>query len=79
MPKALVIYATRSGQTESTADFVAKGIRFTGMEARVVNATADNRGASAGFESGAPPGNGMFACRQKHGVPGFDPEDNVAL
>ena len=39
MPKALVMYATRSGQTESIANFVAEGIRFTGMDARVVNAT----------------------------------------
>lgn len=39
MPKALVMYATRSGQTESIANFVAEGIRFAGMDARVVNAT----------------------------------------
>jgi flavorubredoxin len=37
MPKALIVYATRSGQTRSIAEFVAEGIRFTGCEAEVVN------------------------------------------
>lgn len=40
MAKALVVYATRSGQTQSIADLVAEGIRFTGVDAAVVNATS---------------------------------------
>jgi flavorubredoxin len=38
MPKAVVVYATRTGQTQSIAEFVAEGIRFTGTDAKVVNA-----------------------------------------
>ncbi|MFH1115641.1 MAG: flavodoxin domain-containing protein [Pseudomonadota bacterium] len=39
MPKALIVYATRAGQTQSIADLIAEGIRFTGSEAKVINAT----------------------------------------
>jgi flavorubredoxin len=38
MAKALIVFATRAGQTQSIADLVAEGIRFTGNEAKVVNA-----------------------------------------
>jgi flavorubredoxin len=38
MPKAAVLYATRSGQTQKIADLIAEGIRFTGCEAKVINA-----------------------------------------
>lgn len=37
MPKALVIYATRTEQTKQIAEYIAEGIRFTGAEAIVVN------------------------------------------
>ncbi len=40
MAKALIVYATRSGQTQSIADLIAEGIRFTGADATVVNATS---------------------------------------
>ncbi len=39
MPKALIVYATRTGQTQSIADLIAEGIRFTGSEAKLINAT----------------------------------------
>lgn len=39
MPRALIVYATRAGQTQSIADLIAEGIRFTGSEAKVINAT----------------------------------------
>ncbi len=39
MAKSLVVYATRSGQTQSIADLVAEGIRFTGADAVVMNVT----------------------------------------
>lgn len=39
MGKALLIYATRSGQTQNIADLIAEGIRFTGADAKVVSAT----------------------------------------
>lgn len=35
--KALIIYATRTNQTKKIADLIAEGIRFGGMEAKVVN------------------------------------------
>lgn len=37
MAKALVVYATRSGETNNIANLIAEGIRFTGGEAIVVN------------------------------------------
>ncbi len=39
MPKALVVYTTRTGQTQNIADLIAEGIRFTGSDAKVINAT----------------------------------------
>ena len=39
MAKALVVYATRSGETKNIADLIAEGIRFSGAEANVVNIT----------------------------------------
>jgi flavorubredoxin len=38
MPKALIAYASRTGETQSIADYIAEGIRFTGAEAKVVDA-----------------------------------------
>jgi flavorubredoxin len=38
MPKALIVYATRTGQTRKIAELIAEGIRFGGGEARVVSA-----------------------------------------
>ena len=39
MAKALVVYATRSGDTKNIAELIAEGIRFSGAEAKVVNIT----------------------------------------
>ena len=39
MGKALVVYASRSGETKRIADLIAEGIRIQGSEASVVNAT----------------------------------------
>jgi len=39
MAKALIVYATRSGDTKDIADLIAEGIRFSGAEAEVVNIT----------------------------------------
>jgi flavorubredoxin len=39
MPKALIVYATRTGSTQSIADYIAEGLRFTGTDVTVVNAT----------------------------------------
>lgn len=38
MPKVLVAYASRTGETQSIADYIAEGIRFTGVDAKVVDA-----------------------------------------
>ncbi|MEJ5301107.1 MAG: flavodoxin domain-containing protein [Thermodesulforhabdaceae bacterium] len=35
--KALIIYATRTNQTQRIAELIAEGIRFGGVEAKVVN------------------------------------------
>ena len=37
MAKALVVYATRTGETQTIADLIAEGIRFSGHEAEVVS------------------------------------------
>jgi flavorubredoxin len=39
MAKALVVYASRSGQTQKIADLIAEGLRFAGLEAEVKSAT----------------------------------------
>lgn len=39
MATALIVFATRAGQTENIADLIAEGMRFTGMDAKVVHAT----------------------------------------
>ena len=39
MAKALVVYATRSGDTKNIAELIAEGIRFQGSEATVLNVT----------------------------------------
>lgn len=39
MAKALIVYATRSGATKNLADRIQQGIRQTGHDAEVVNAS----------------------------------------
>jgi NAD(P)H dehydrogenase (quinone) len=39
MAKALIVYATRTGETEKIGNLIAEGIRFTGHEAEVVRVT----------------------------------------
>jgi flavorubredoxin len=39
MAKVLIVYATRSGETEGIARLISEGIRFTGAEAKVLNVT----------------------------------------
>ncbi len=36
MAKALIVYATRAGETQQIADLIAEGIRFSGHEAEVL-------------------------------------------
>jgi flavorubredoxin len=37
MAKVLIVYATRTGETQTIADLIAEGIRFSGHEAEVVS------------------------------------------
>ena len=37
MGKALIVYATRTGETKSIAELIAEGIRFEGYDAKVMN------------------------------------------
>jgi len=37
MPKAIVVYASRTGNTKEMAELIAEGIRFSGGEAEVVD------------------------------------------
>jgi len=39
MAKVLIVYASRTGETEQIANLIAEGIRFSGMEAKVVKVT----------------------------------------
>jgi flavorubredoxin len=39
MAKALIVYATRTGETEKIGNLIAEGIRFSGHEAVVMNVT----------------------------------------
>ena len=36
MAKVLIVYATRTGETQTIGDLIAEGIRISGHEARVV-------------------------------------------
>lgn len=38
MAKVLIVYASRTGETEQMGNLIAEGIRFSGQEAEVVNA-----------------------------------------
>ena len=38
MPKALIVYATRTGETRQIAELIAEGIRFSGHQAETVDA-----------------------------------------
>ena len=38
MPRALIVFATRAGETRNIAELIAEGIRFSGADAEVVNA-----------------------------------------
>jgi flavorubredoxin len=38
MSKALIVYATRTGETRKIAELIAEGIRFSGYEAEVADA-----------------------------------------
>lgn len=40
MAKALVVFATRKGETEAIAGLVAEGMRFSGVEVQSLNANA---------------------------------------
>ena len=39
MPRTLLVYTTRAGETKNIAELIAEGIRFSGAEAKVVNAS----------------------------------------
>jgi flavorubredoxin len=39
MAKALIVYATRTGETEKIGNLIAEGIRFSGHETHVIQAT----------------------------------------
>ena len=43
MAKALIVYATRTGETEKIGNLIAEGIRFSGHEANVVKLTDINK------------------------------------
>ena len=51
MSKVIIVYATRSGETEEIARLIAEGIRFSGAEASVVNITdIKNEGDLEGYD-----------------------------
>jgi flavorubredoxin len=57
MPKFLVAYATRTGSTQDIAELIAEGIRFSGAEAKVLNAnqvkTAEDLAGFDGYVFGS--------------------------
>jgi len=52
MAKALIVYATRTGETRQIGDLIAEGIRFSGHEAEVVDAkTIKSEADLKGFDA----------------------------
>ena len=52
MPKVLIVYATRTGETQQIADLIAEGIRFSGHEAEVAEAkNIKNEADLEGFDA----------------------------
>ena len=43
MSKAIIVYASRTGQTEKIGELIAEGIRLAGHEAKVVKASEINK------------------------------------
>ena len=58
MSKAIVIYTTRTGNTKKIAELIGEGVRFSGHEADVVNASEIKNPSSLqgydGYIFGAP-------------------------
>jgi len=44
MPKGLVVFATKTGQTQKIAQLIAEGMRFEGFDVDVFNTTEIDRG-----------------------------------
>ena len=44
MAKALIVYATRTGETEKIGNLIAEGIRFSGHEAELLKVTDIKKG-----------------------------------
>jgi flavorubredoxin len=70
MPKALVVYATRTNQTKKIAELIAEGIRFGGMDVTTVNVSEfDQQGIDlAAFDAlvlGAPTYHGEMVQAMK--------------
>ncbi len=38
MPKALIVYSSRTGETRRIGELIAEGMRFSGVDATVINA-----------------------------------------
>ena len=52
MARALVVYATRTGETQTIADLIAEGIRFSGHEAEVISVKEiKDEAALAGYDA----------------------------
>lgn len=52
MAKALIVYATRTGETEKIAELIAEGIRFSGHEAEIKKVTdVKKEGDLKGFDA----------------------------
>ena len=52
MAKALIVYATRTGETQTIADLIAEGVRFSGHEADVVGVKEiKNEGELDGYDA----------------------------
>jgi flavorubredoxin len=52
MAKALVVYATRTGETQQIGELIAEGIRFGGHQAEVVDAkTIKNEADLQGYDA----------------------------
>ncbi len=71
MAKVLIVYATRTGETQNIADLIAEGVRFAGHEAKVVSVKDIKNEADLGGYDGYVFGSATYHGEMLQGMKTF--------